>query len=228
MRSDDSHERRLRDEIVGVGRMLYERGLIVAGDGNLSLRLGEGTILATPSGACKGMLAASDLVVVDLEGRSLRAEQRQVSSEILLHLGIYRARPDVQAVVHAHPPVAVAATLAGVAMDACILPEMILTLGAVPTAAYAMTGTSEVYDSIAPFVEAHHAILLSHHGAVTMGRDLLQAYWRMEQLEHAAKILLAAHQFGGARPLPAERLDQLDALRRKLGGHPDGGCKPTN
>lgn len=220
-----SQEESLRAEIVRIGRMLYERGLIVAGDGNISVRLADGSILATPSGMCKGMLAPEDMVVVDLDGQPCREQQRRVSSEILLHLGAYRARPDVQSVVHAHPPVAVAATLAGVSLASCLLPETIITLGAVPTAPYAMTGTSEVSDSIAPFIEAHNAIMLSHHGAVTFGNNLMQAFWRMEQVEHTAKIVLAAHQFGGAQPLPAERIAQLDALRIKLGGHPDGGCK---
>jgi L-fuculose-phosphate aldolase len=220
-----SDERPLRLEIARIGRMLYERGLIVAGDGNISARLSDGMIVATPAGACKGMLDPDDMVVVDLEGQPRSPGQRRVSSEILLHLAYYRARADVLAVVHAHPPTAVAATLAGVRLDDCVLPEVIIALGAVPTAPYAMTGTAEVPASIAPYAPDHNGIMLSHHGAVTVGDTLLMAFWRMEQIEHTAKILLAAHQFGGALRLPPERIAQLDALRVRLGGHPDGGCK---
>jgi L-fuculose-phosphate aldolase len=206
-------EELLRGQIVRAGALLYERGLIVAGDGNLSARLEDGAILATPSGACKGMLAPDELVVVDLDGRSLRVGQRPVSSEFRLHAGIYRARPDVRAVAHAHPPVAVAATLAGVSLAEPLLPEAIIALGAVPTAPYALTGTDEVYVAVAPFVASHSAILLSHHGAFTLGDTPLQCFFRMEQVEHIARIMLAAHQFGGARPLPAERYAELRDLR---------------
>jgi L-fuculose-phosphate aldolase len=219
-----AHEDHLRREIARVGRLLYERALIVAGDGNISVRLGQDLVLTTPSGACKGMLDPEDMVIVDIEGR-VHGEGRRPSSELLMHLAVYASRSDVQAVVHAHPPLAVACTLAGVRLDECVLPEAIITLGAVPTAPFAMTGTSEMCDSIAPFLPFHIAIMLTQHGALTMGGTLMQAFHRMEQVEHSAKILMAAHQLGGARPLPPERLAQLDALRVKLGGHPEGGCK---
>jgi L-fuculose-phosphate aldolase len=217
------YEDNLRREIAWVGRLLYERGLIVAGDGNISARLTPDLVLTTPSGACKGMLDPADMVVVDLDGR-VRGEGRKPSTELQMHLAVYANRPDVQAVVHAHPPIAVACTLAGVRMDQCVLPEVIITLGAVPTAPFAMTGTREMYEAIAPFLPYHNALLLTHHGALTVGNTLMQAFHRMEQVEHSAKILLAAHQLGGARPLPPERLAQLDALRIKLGGHPEAGC----
>lgn len=216
-------EASLRQEIVRVGRLLYERGLIVANDGNISARLSDELIITTPSGACKGMLDPADMVIVDLDGRA-RGERRP-SSELTMHLAVYRQRADVQAVVHAHPPIAVACTLAGVRLDECVLPEAIMTLGAVPTAPFALTGTPEMYEAIAPFLPYYNAILLTHHGALTLGRHALQAFQRMEQVEHVAKILLAAHQLGGARPLPAERLEQLDALRVKLGGHPAARCR---
>jgi L-fuculose-phosphate aldolase len=219
------NEETLRREIVRIGWMLYDRALIVAGDGNISVRIAPDLLLTTPSGACKGMLEPEDMVVVDLEGR-VQGEGRRPSSELLMHLAVYAARPDVQAVVHAHPPIAVACTLAGVRMDECVLPEAIITLGAVPTAAFSMTGTHEMCDAIAPFLPFHNAILLTHHGALTVGATLMQAFHRMEQVEHSAKILMAAQQLGGARRLPPERLAQLDALRIKLGGHPEGGCKP--
>jgi len=207
-------EETLRHTIVSVGRLLYERGLIVAGDGNISARLSDELIVTTPSGACKGMLAPEDMVIVDMEGRP-RGERRP-STELQLHLAVYQHRPDVQAVVHAHPPTAVACTLAGVRMDECLLPEAIITLGAVPTAPFALSGTPELYEAITPLLPDHNAILLSHHGALTVGRDLMQAFHRMEQVEHMAKILFMARQLGGARPLPPELLAQLDALRIRL------------
>lgn len=219
------HERALRQEIVTIGRHLYERGLIVAGDGNISARLADDLVLTTPSGMCKGMLTPEDMVVVDMQG-GVRGGMRRPSSELFMHLAVYEQRPDVRAVVHAHPPTAVACTLAHVTMTECVLPEVILTLGAVPTAPYAMTGTREMYEVIADLLPHHNAILLTHHGALTVGDTLMRAFMRMEQVEHTAKILLAAHQFGGAHPLPGERLAQLDQARVRQGGHPAAACRP--
>jgi L-fuculose-phosphate aldolase len=209
-------EESLRQEIVRVGRLLYERGLIVAGDGNISARLSDELIVTTPSGACKGMLAPEDMVIVDTDGRP--RGQRRPSTELQLHLAVYRQRPDVQAVVHAHPPTAVTCTLVGVRLDEPLLPEAIVTLGAVPTAPFALSGTPEMDEAIRPLLPDHNAILLSHHGALTLGRDLMQAFHRMEQVEHMAKILFMARQLGGARPLAPELLVQLDALRIRLSG----------
>jgi L-fuculose-phosphate aldolase len=211
----------LRHEIVRVGQLLYDRGLIVARDGNISARLSDELIITTPSGACKGMLDPEELVIVDLEGQT-QGGSRRPSSELQMHLAVYEHRPDVQAVVHAHPPIAVACTLAGVRMDECILPELILALGAVPTAPFAMTGTREMYEAIAPFLPDHNAILLAHHGALTVGETLMRAFMRMEQVEHTASILLAAHQLGGPRPLPPEQLARLDERRRNR----EGGATP--
>jgi L-fuculose-phosphate aldolase len=211
------HQRTLEHEIVRVGRLLYERGLIVAGDGNISARLGPNRVLMTPAGLCKGMLEPRDLVIVDLEGSLIRgAPGRRPSTERTLHLLLYQARPDVQAVVHAHPPTAIAATMAGVSMNTEWLPETILTLGAIPTAPYALTGTAEMYEAIEPFVAEHDALLLSHHGALTMGATLAEALGRMEQVEHSARILLAAYQFGGVQPLPPTRIYELRALRQQM------------
>ena len=210
-------EAQLREQIVDVGRRLYDRGLIVAGDGNISARLNPEQILITPAGLCKGMLSPADLVVLSLHDELIRAAPgRRQSSERLLHLHVYARRLDVMACVHAHPPVAVAATLAGVSMADPILPEVMLALGPVPTAPYALTGTAEMGHAIDPYIANHQALLLSHHGALTFGQNPLQAFMRMEQIEHSARILLAAHQFGGAIRLPAERIEELTTLAARI------------
>jgi L-fuculose-phosphate aldolase len=204
----------LAQEIVAVGQLLYQQGLIVAGDGNISARLPDDTLLMTPAGLCKGRLDLDDLVVIDLDDRLLASPNgHRASSERLLHLLTYQARPDVLAIVHAHPPTAVAATIAGVSLDSEWLPETILTLGAIPTAPYALTGTAEMFTAIEPYIAHHDALLLSHHGALTVGATVPQAFMRMEQVEHSAKVLLAAHQFGEVRPLPPEQIERLRELR---------------
>ena len=207
-------ESALRQEICAVGRRLYQHGLIVAGDGNISARLPDGTILITPAGLCKGELSPEDLVVVDREGRLLRAAPgRRQSSEQLLHLHVYRARPDVDACLHAHPPTAVALTLAGVSMAEPLLPEAILALGPVPTAPYARTGTAEMGLAVDPLLAEHDALLLSHHGGLTLAATPTAAYFMMEQIEHCARIIHAARLLGPILPLPPERIAELAELR---------------
>lgn len=213
----DDAENRLRQEICEVGRRLYQRGLIAAGDGNISARLPDDTILITPAGLCKGELRPEDLVVIDHDGQLLRAGPglRQ-SSEQLLHLHVYHRRPDVAACVHAHPPTAVALTLAGISMEEPLLPEALLALGPVPTAPYARTGTAEMGVAIDALVADHDALLLSHHGGLTLAATPTAAYFLMEQLEHCARIVHAAHLLGSPIRLPEERIEELHALRRQI------------
>ncbi len=207
-------EQQLRLAIVDVGRRLYQRGLIVAGDGNISARLPDGTLLITPAGLCKGELTPEDLVVISLDGELLRAAPgRRQSSEQQLHLHTYRCRPDVQACVHAHPPTAVALTLVGMDLTAPLLPEAILALGPVPTAPYARTGTVELGEVVGRLVVDHDALLLAYHGALTLGPTPLAAYFQMEQLEHCARTIHAAYQLGLPQLLPPERIAELQALR---------------
>ncbi len=216
MRQQRAIRYNLGPEIVQVGRLLYDRGLIVASEGNISTRLENDLVLITPTGLCKGMLTPDDLVVLDIEGRVVHSiNDRTPSSEYSLHLLLYQMRPDVHAIVHAHPPIAVAATMANITMEPTLLPELYMVLGEVPTVPYAPGGTDEMRDTISPFVADHEALLLSHHGALTMGETVMQTYLRMEQLEHAAQILMAAHQFGGAQHLPPERLANLKMLRAR-------------
>jgi len=210
-------ERRLREAIVAIGRRLYERGYIVASDGNLSVRLPEGDrILTTPTGVCKGFLTPEMLVVVDAEGRKLEGE-RSPSSELAMHLEIYRQRPDVHAVVHAHPPCGTGFAAAGMSLDKPLISEVVLTLGCIPLAGYGTPSTQELVAAIAPYVPHYNALLLANHGAVTYGPDLETAYFRMETLEHFARITLVAKLLGRERPLPPEAVQKLFQLRERAG-----------
>jgi L-fuculose-phosphate aldolase len=201
-------------DLIRVCRRLCERGLVAATDGNVSCRCGDGTILITPSGIAKGELEEAGLLRVNEHGQVL-AGTGKPSSELRMHLAVYARRPDVKAVVHAHPPLLTAFTLAGVPFIAETLPEVWLTIGPVPTAAYATPSTAEVATAIAPFIADHQAILLERHGSLTMGKDLGEAYLRLEKLEHAAYTLLYSRLLSGSQPapLPREALAKLAALR---------------
>jgi L-fuculose-phosphate aldolase len=209
-----SAERLHREEIVRVGHMLHERQLIAGCEGNVSVRLDSGMILATPTGTCKGFLQPDDMVIVDEAGTRV-AGQRKVSSEIEMHLVIYRMRPDVRAVVHAHPATATGFAVAGFALDEPLMPEMIVSLGCVPLAPYATPGTPELAESLVPLVPDYDAILLSNHGVVTYGEDLMNAYLRMETVEHVARITLVAHTLGSPRALPVEEIEKLVMARSR-------------
>ena len=201
----------LREELCRVCRLLYDRGYVAGHDGNVSLRLPDGNLLVTPSGVSKGRLEPEMLVVCDLEGNVL-AGDRHPSSETPMHLEVYRQRPDVGAVVHAHPVMATAFAVCGKALEEPFLIETISGLGAVPVAPYALPSTHEVPESIRPFVKDHSALLLANHGALTWGRDLWEAFDRMEVLEHTAKIYAQVHQMGGGVELSPEQVEALLAL----------------
>jgi L-fuculose-phosphate aldolase len=210
--------RRLGGEIVGVCRCLYERGLIAGQDGNVSARIDAEHVLVTPAGASKGAVGVRDLVVLTTGGERV-AGDRPPSSEVGMHLRVYQRRPDVAAVVHAHPPVATAFAVAGEGFVADVLPEIIFQLGRVPLVPYAPPGTSAVADGLEPFLATHDAFLLANHGATTIGPSLLVAHQRMESLEHAARILLAARQLGRVNELtPAEAAALLAARERATAG----------
>jgi len=201
-------------------RQLAAAGLIAGQDGNLSVRLPNGRILVTPRGRIKALLSAADMVEVTLEGHAVgaaRRSRRKPTSELDLHLRVLRHRPDVQAVVHAHPPTATGFAVAGQEIPANVLPELIFVVGRVPIVPYGMPGTPELGDRIVPFLAGADALLLANHGAVTMGRTLDQAWIRMESLEHAARILVAARAIGDVRPLDAAAVARLEALRERNG-----------
>ena len=205
----------IRREILRIGRMLHEKGFIAATDGNISVRLNEFTVLATPTCMSKGMLEEDDLVTVDMRGKKISGS-REVSSEIAMHLMIYRTRPDVGAVVHAHPPTATGFAACGRALDEALVSEIVISLGSVPLAAYGTPGTNELCDSIEPHIEEHDAVLMANHGVVTCGTDLMTAYMNMETVEHYAKISLVAHQLGSQHPLSEERIRSLKDLHGKI------------
>jgi L-fuculose-phosphate aldolase len=197
--------------ICEAGRRLAARGLIAGGEGNIGVRLDGGRVLVTPRGRSKGELTPEDLVEVDLEGRVLRG--RTPSTEVRMHLTVLRGRPDVQAVVHAHPPVATGFATAGLSVDCDCIPEILATVGHVPLVPYGMTGTSELSEQLGPYLAGHDALLLANHGAVTFGASLDQALQRMESLEQAARVLFVSRLLGGPVRLAPEDIARLEALR---------------
>jgi L-fuculose-phosphate aldolase len=206
-----------RREIVLFGRMLHQRGYVAATDGNLSVRLDERRILATPTAMCKSMMRPSDLVIVDLEGCRL-AGRRDVSSEIAMHLLIYKLRPDVRGIVHAHPPTATGFAAAGIALNQPLVCEVVIGLGSIPLAKYGTPGTPELTEALEPLVSQYDAILMSNHGVVAYGNDLHQAYMKMETVEHFAQIALVTHLLGRQQPLGHEELEKLIVARSKYQG----------
>jgi L-fuculose-phosphate aldolase len=196
--------------------MLHRLGFMPGTSGNLSVRLDDQRLLVTPTGVSKFLLKSADMVIVDLQGRQLDG-YRKVTSEVSMHLAVYRHRDDVTAVIHSHPPVATAFACVGRGLDEMLCQEAVMTLGAVPLATYATTGTEEVAASLVPFIPGHDAILMANHGAVTYGCTLLQAFQKMEIIEHLAQIALVAHQLGAPRILKHEQVKQLrDAKIRYL------------
>ncbi|NIT36429.1 MAG: class II aldolase/adducin family protein [candidate division Zixibacteria bacterium] len=200
-----------RKEIVEIGRRCYERGFVAATDGNMSCRVGDNLVAATPAGLCKGNLAADDVVVLDAAGRRVEGH-REASSEILLHLEIYKERPDVNGVVHAHPPTATGFAVARMPLAECVLPEVIATFGNVPLAPYATPSTPEVPESIRPKLRDHNAFLLANHGTVTLGATLEEAYFTLEKVEQFARVMLVARQLGRVAVLTRDDVAKLTQI----------------
>src|SRR6267143_5534850 len=194
---------------------MYERSYVVSSDGNVSVRLDDGRILATPNMTCKGRMTDDLIAVTDIEGRQLN--DSRASSELAMHLLIYRERPDVKAVCHAHPPHGTAFAVAGLAIDQPILSEVILTLGCVPLAGYGTPSTDELTEAMRPLVKHHNALLMANHGAGAYGADLWQAFDRLETLEHTARIAILAHMLGGSQNLPREAIEKLINVREAAG-----------
>ncbi|MEO6589928.1 MAG: class II aldolase/adducin family protein [Pyrinomonadaceae bacterium] len=209
---DENNARKL---IIEIGKLLYDRSYVVSSDGNVSIRLDENRVLATPTMTCKGRMTEDGLAITDMDGKALN--DKKASSELAMHLLIYKMRPDIKAVCHAHPPHGTAFAVAGLAIDAPILSEVILTLGCVPLTSYGTPSTSELTDGMKPFVEHHNALLMANHGAVAYGEDLWQAFDRLETLEHTAKIAILSRALGGANDLPNDAIEKLINIREKAG-----------
>jgi L-fuculose-phosphate aldolase len=204
----------LRRELVTFGKRLYRLGFMPGTAGNLSVRIDSDRVLATPTGCSKSVLRPADMVVVDLEGRQIGGS-RQVTSEINMHLTVYRTRPDMRAVVHAHPPIATGFACAGRGLEEPLCSEAVMTLGSVPLAPYATTGTDALVASLASLIPQHTAILMANHGAVTFAENIFEAFLKMETVEHVANVCLVAHQLGSARPLEPEAVHQLMDAKAK-------------
>jgi L-fuculose-phosphate aldolase len=211
-----NREEQLRADIVEVGRRLHARAYVASNDGNISVRLDDGRLLTTPKGVSKGFMTPDMIVTTDLEGRKL-AGDREPSSELLMHLAVYENRPEIGAVVHAHPPTATGFAVAGIPLDRAVLAEVVTTLGSIPIADYGTPSTQELADGIRKYIKIHDGLLLANHGALTIAGELFAAYYRMETIEHFARISLVARTLGRERLLSREEVMRLQDLRGMYG-----------
>jgi len=218
-------EREYRQDIVDIGRLVYQHGWVAANDGNITIRLDQERILATPTGTSKGMMSLDDLIIVDMEGKKISGRKEQ-TSEIAMHLTVYKMRPDIKAVLHAHPPVATGFAAAGKPLNLALLPEVIIGLGCVPLADYGLPGTDELTEPLLPYIPKYDAVLLGNHGVTCWGEDVYKAFFRMETVEHFARISLVAELLGGAKVLPKVEVDKLFDSRTRYGVKAKVGAVP--
>ena len=207
-------EEEYREDLVRVCRLVYDKGWVAMNDGNVSIRLDDNRILCTPTAISKGSVTFDDVIVCDMAGNKIEG-RRDRTSEIMMHIVIYGKRPDVRSIVHAHPPVATGFATAGRALDKALLPEVVIQLGAVPLASYGLPGTPALSDGMMPYLENYDAVLLENHGCTAWGQDVWQAFYRMEMVEHFARITFVAEMLGGARCLPREEVEKLFAARAR-------------
>jgi len=212
-----ANEWAIKKQFVELGQRIWNRNYVAANDGNMSVRLNHKELLTTPTGVSKGFMTSDMITKVDYNGNVISGNPKfRPSSEIKMHIDIYNERPDVNSVVHAHPPFATSFAVAGIPLNKCVLPEAIIIIGAVPIAKYGLPSTNELPDMIRPHIKNSDAILLENHGALTVGTDLLNAYFKMETLEHTANIVWKAIQLGNLNVLPEEDRDKLMTLREKF------------
>ena len=210
------HEEQLRADIVEAGRRLYSRGFVASNDGNISARIDDQRLITTPKSVSKGFMTPDMMVIVDYAGQKI-AGDRDPSSELPMHLEIYRNRPDANAVVHAHPPMATGFAVAGIPLTRAVLAEVITTLGSIPIAEYGTPSTPELPDAVRKYIKAHDGMLLANHGAVTCGPSVMAAYYKMETIEHFAKISLVARMLGGENLISRQEVERLQGLRGMYG-----------
>jgi L-fuculose-phosphate aldolase len=209
-------EHEIREQICEVGRRVWLKGWVAANDGNISMRIGDDAVITTPTGVSKGFMTPDMLVKTDLNGNVISGNLKP-SSELKIHLEAYKRRNDIKAFLHAHPPVCTGYAVANIPLDFQTLPEIIISLGSIPLAKYGTPSTTELSDSISELVKSYDAILLANHGALTLGKDVMQAYYKMESVEHFATISLTAHQLGGMKKLSAPEVKKLEEVREKFG-----------
>jgi len=214
----------LKRDIVEAGRRVYNRGYVASNDGNISARIDDKKVVITPTGVSKGFMMPDELVVVDYEGSVLEGKTRP-SSEVYMHLRIYKERPDVNGVCHAHPPYATGFAVAGISLTQCVLPEVIISLGGIPLAEYGTPGTEEFYEPILKYLRDYDAFLLENHGALTIGKDVMNAYYKMETLEHFAHIAFVATQLGTVHTLKGDHVQKLFNLRKNFGIRTNVTCE---
>lgn len=208
----------LKQMIIEIGRRIWTRGFVAANDGNITVKLNEKEILTTPTGVSKGFMTPEMILRMTMNGKVVsKSSKYRPSSEVKMHLEVYREREDIRSVIHAHPPYCTSFAVSGIPLDKCVLPEAILTIGAVPMAEYATPSTMEIPDSIRPHIRKSDVVLLANHGALTLGPDLLSAYHRMETLEHAAHIVFLSMQMGNVNVLPQNQVDRLMSMREGYG-----------
>ncbi len=208
-------DKELKKKLIKYSKLVYKKEYVAAYEGNLSIRTKQNLFWVTPKKSCKGKLTTKDLVLVDEKGNVIYSKNgNQPTSELIMHLGIYKQRPDIKAIIHSHPPYSIALTLSGISLENPDLPEILLVLGSVPTARYALTGTQEMLEAIEPHIKFNN-ILLSHHGLITMAETLEEAYYQLEEIEHCAKILCIAHQIGKIQTLPENRKTEIIERRNQ-------------
>jgi L-fuculose-phosphate aldolase len=222
-------EFKIKQDICEIGRRMYEKNFVAANDGNITVKVNDNEFWATPTGVSKGFMTPDMLIKVNMEGKVLEGTWKP-SSELKMHLRVYKERPDVGAVVHAHPPTATGFAVAGIPLNKYIMPEAVIFLGSVPIAEYGTPSTDEVPNAISKYLQTHDAILLQNHGALTVGQDLFSAYFKMETLEFYARVSLIARQLGGEKELSPDQVEKLMEIRKKFnipGRHPGyKGCLP--
>lgn len=212
MKSEDE----IKQDMVEVGRRIYQQGFVASNDGNISVRLNENEVLTTPTGISKGFMTTDMMVKVNMKGEVLTGTMKP-SSELKMHLDVYQNRPDVGSVIHAHPPTATGFAVAGIPLDRYILPEIIISLGTIPIVPYGTPSTEEIPLGVREYLQHHDAFLLANHGALTVGTDVFNAYFKMESMEIFSKISLTARLLGNERELNSQQVDKLMLVREKLG-----------
>ena len=209
---------KLREDLKKVCNLAYAKGLLSGNEGNFSLKINDNLILVTPRNSHKGTIETTDFVTVDIQGNIVSNGNRQPTTELALHLEAYKKRPEIKAVVHAHPPTAVSFSAAGLNLNMPAIPEIIVLLGEVPTVPYREPGTDKLAELAGIYLEKHDAVILDHHGAVTVGNNIFNAYCKMESLEHAAKIMHSAHTLGDIKLLDETSIDELIKQRHRTYG----------